>query len=43
MKCNALWDVCKIGAFAVGVRGGVGRAGPAAGGVDADYEEGLGK
>lgn len=42
MKCNALWDVCKIGAFAVGGCGGVGRAGPAAGGVDAD-EEGLGK
>lgn len=42
MKCNALWDVCKIGAFAVGLWGGVGRAGPAAGGVDA-YEEGLGK
>lgn len=42
MKCNALWDVCKSGAFAVGVCGRVGRAGPAAGGVDAD-EEGLGK
>lgn len=43
MKWNALWDECKIGAFAVGVWGGVGRAGPASGGVDTDEKRGWGK
>lgn len=43
MKWNALWDECKIRAFSVGVWGGVGRAGPAAGGVDTEEKRVWGK
>lgn len=43
MKWNALWDECKIRAFSVGVWGGVGRAGPAAGGVDNEEKRVWGK
>lgn len=43
MKWNALWNESKIGAFAVGVWRGVGRAGPAAGGIDTKEKRGWGK